>query len=1084
MSEAAAAASDAPMAAAAGGESVASSAAASTPTAIQNDASTEQDTNSTTAETPVDSADAPATPLEIDIDGIEADAVDDADVALENIIAVTVASESENIASDPVANGGSAESDVVIVEAATPSSVSFETLASPSSDPEQLLGAEAAGAQAEVAVAAGKAEENDAVAAGEVNSDDVLENAQEIAAAESKEDAKAEDETSKEEEGSKQTSETAAADGDAAPKKPKHTNVDEITARVLESVEYESALIRDNGEVLVLPKGWSTRESKTHGGKTYYVSPYGHTQWLRPPLRTGIIYSWIHEIEVSFDYGRLGLNLKQIAGEPGAEFSDLQVHIAEVYKLPNGEPSPAEIYNWGVKPEKRLVVGMRMTAMNGEALTGYTYNEVLEKLSRIPRPVRIKFADIAKGIVGRVKEEEPQEETEEEKEHRVARTVQSSLRLEYFQMLVAYELHQQVWKISRQRIERKGMELDKKYEIVSAQMEALNEYSAQLEKERESLIQETSTLEQTIEQLNLQLEGKTESPEVAKTAELSERNAVLDKEIAEIIAENEELRQARIVVEESLDAVQKELDQYVDVDYDEGVTEIDVFSSAFLGTFVQHGSIDKSADNARDLLLAKIKLKCDQLEGEIEKEEERSQSVESEIYQFHKQMELAAAASKREDDFISGEKPPQFIFLENRIVYLRKTLRETVAAIAKASNDGDHAVADTLSIRRAALKDDLKNALDEMQRWEKELGSQSEADRLSSLYRPSVVEPEEPVGLNIDQIMEERAAKSARLEKKLVKLRIELQETLAEITQASNENDGEKLNALSIRRAELKDEMGSVQDQIRELSKSPSIIAPPITTEKRSDSFSQRPSMSRASLTRPLVTRASLTGPQERRSSITRGELELAERRSSITRQQSELPARRASRSSSDASMASMTQSNDSNANYNPGSNGAMPALSGKLMKHPAHSNEKGMFGNMSIRGFRERWCVIDPEGYLRYYKRKGDKEPRGSIPLAVTGLEIVEGKTDGKPNEFMVCSPTHQTRFAAKNREEMLRWIKTLELAHKILIQNGVSNGVPKSATLRRQESTASNSNAAATAAPAPENEEQYRASRATLGF
>lgn len=98
-------------------------------------------------------------------------------------------------------------------------------------------------------------------------------------------------------------------------------------------LEYESATIRDDGEVLVLPKGWSTRASKTHGGKEYYVSPYGHTQWIRPPLRTGIMYKWVHEIEVAFDYGRLGLNLKQITAEPGVPFTDLQVHITEVYKV-------------------------------------------------------------------------------------------------------------------------------------------------------------------------------------------------------------------------------------------------------------------------------------------------------------------------------------------------------------------------------------------------------------------------------------------------------------------------------------------------------------------------------------------------------------------------------------------------------------------------------------------------------------------------------------------------------------------------------------------------------------------------------
>jgi hypothetical protein len=45
---------------------------------------------------------------------------------------------------------------------------------------------------------------------------------------------------------------------------------------------------------------------------------------------------------------------------------------------------------------------MRMTMMNGIPLTGYTYSEVLELLSRMARPVRIKFADVSKGIVVRI----------------------------------------------------------------------------------------------------------------------------------------------------------------------------------------------------------------------------------------------------------------------------------------------------------------------------------------------------------------------------------------------------------------------------------------------------------------------------------------------------------------------------------------------------------------------------------------------------------------------------------------------------------------------------------------------------------
>lgn len=327
-------------------------------------------------------------------------------------------------------------------------------------------------------------------------------------------------------------------------------------------------------------------------------------------------------------------------------------------------------------------------------------------------------------------------------------------------------------------------------------------------------------------------------------------------------------------------------------------------------------------------------------------------------------------------------------------------------------------------------------------------------------------------------------------------MRNQQQEVVAEITLASNANDGARLAELNARRTELKNEMSAVQDQIQG--------KPSASISSERTSMSMRPSLtggpvSRASLTGGATTRSSLNGGtasltgDTTRASLT-GASTQQDRLSSM-RRMSGVPERRMSRSSSDASMASMAPSTDSNANYVPGMDGSMPSLAGKLMKHPSHSNEKGVFGNMSLRGFRDRWCVIDPEGYLRYYKKKDDKEPRGSIPLAIAGLEIVEAKSDGKPNEFLVCSPTHQTRFLAKNRDEMLRWMKALELAHKILIQNGVSNGASSSSkppSLRRQESAASNNGGGvvnngggvAITSPTPANEESYRASRATLGF
>lgn len=149
-------------------------------------------------------------------------------------IAVTV-SETTPGASDD-------DADMVIAEAATPSFVSFETLESPSVAPEPLsVVAHAAGVLATVVEAAIE-KEPAAVTSKEPHSDDILEQANggnDLAAAE-KQEAKATDDKEVKEDGSEAKEKveqdakgTPAAD--ANEKKPKHTNVDEATAKVLES---------------------------------------------------------------------------------------------------------------------------------------------------------------------------------------------------------------------------------------------------------------------------------------------------------------------------------------------------------------------------------------------------------------------------------------------------------------------------------------------------------------------------------------------------------------------------------------------------------------------------------------------------------------------------------------------------------------------------------------------------------------------------------------------------------------------------------------------------------------------------------
>ncbi|CAI5744262.1 unnamed protein product [Peronospora destructor] len=347
---------------------------------------------------------------------------------------------------------------------------------------------------------------------------------------------------------------------------PVDANLEVVLEKIRTKLSCESVQVLESGEIEVLPKGWSIRQSKSNDGKRYYVSPYGHTQWLRPPMKTGVIYNWVHEIEVTFGPGRLGLNLKQIAGLPGTKFTDLQVHIVEIYKLPNGMASPAEIYNWSVKPEKRLAVNMRITMMNGIPMTGYTYSQVLELLARLVRPVRIKFADITKGIVGRADEELPHEDSEEVKEARAARVMQNLLRMEYFQIVVSSELHKQVWATMKQHIRLKCLEMRKKCEVMEMQVEREQRTEESLEKERENLIREEYSLKDMIEKLDMQMSGEIESPEVLRTAELVQRAVELDNDVTEIITENAELQAARVKTEETLDCLQKELDEYGDLD--------------------------------------------------------------------------------------------------------------------------------------------------------------------------------------------------------------------------------------------------------------------------------------------------------------------------------------------------------------------------------------------------------------------------------------------------------------------------------------------------------------------------------------
>lgn len=103
--------------------------------------------------------------------------------------------------------------------------------------------------------------------------------------------------------------------------------------------------------------------------------------------------------------------------------------------------------------------------------------------------------------------------------------------------------------------------------------------------------------------------------------------------------------------------------------------------------------------------------------------------------------------------------------------------------MARAGNDGDQATADMLSIKRAGLKDDLKNALDEMQQMEVDLNMVFDVDQrmqqaAQSTNRDSNRDSEtrgsSDVGVNVDLAPHQRASEVERLQARLAKLRSNL----------------------------------------------------------------------------------------------------------------------------------------------------------------------------------------------------------------------------------------------------------------------------------------------------------------------
>ncbi|ETV64581.1 hypothetical protein, variant 1 [Aphanomyces astaci] len=384
-----------------------------------------------------------------------------------------------------------------------------------------------------------------------------------------------------------------------------------------------------------LPPGWDKRESKSQPGRYYYVSPAGQTQWF-PPRRVTVMrsFNWRCEIEIEFGPGRLGVNLKEVPQTTNIPFAMFQAEVEELPKLPGGKPGPAEIYNWSVRPERRLYQNMRLTQVDGVALAGCKYTEVVEKLKRAARPVKLKFADVAQGLLGEGETSalDAAPTSSSSSAHPTASStaiapssaplsaysVQKQKKEEYMNLLVTTELSNEMWRLETQKVQWTYRQLRFKWNLLSASLSELLEAQVKAKKQIEAATADKAKYDEMLVHLHKQETGLIVSPEVQRTNDLGAKNAELTQDIGHMTAGNKKLRRER-------DANQRHLDE-LDAQLVHGLNH------AIPDSLV--GVVDDSMST--EVKLAVVRQRVAAIEMEMRKEEAKTRQADVELAQLSK----------------------------------------------------------------------------------------------------------------------------------------------------------------------------------------------------------------------------------------------------------------------------------------------------------------------------------------------------------------------------------------------------------------------------------------------------------------
>ncbi|OWZ11942.1 hypothetical protein PHMEG_00014964 [Phytophthora megakarya] len=454
-------------------------------------------------------------------------------------------------------------------------------------------------------------------------------------------------------------------------------------------------------------------------------------------------FNWMSEVEICFQEGRLGVSLREVHQMETILYPQFQAEVDDLPKI-NGKAGPAELHNWSVKPHKRLTIGMRVISIEDTSLAGLTYKEVVGKLKSASRPVRIKFADVHKGTV----EENGGRKSDPENANNGSgndlaasgyghSSAYMQQKQEYTRVLVTGELHTEMWTIENKKLVRSLTRMQHKWSTVSSEFDVLNAKRMELRRENENLKNDNEKYEVMMKNLKLQATYAMENPELVRANELAKRNSELNDDISKMSSGNKRLRKERDVLQAQLDELEKQLAKVEEKDKDEEedrVPEEDIFG------------IEPTAPPKEQL--SALKKKRRGLEDELNKEQRKANKVQKEMEQLtkhyaslgneeptlsssstssssshqsqsdEKDKNVLSASGVRDKTNSNGISKPksEYADLEAKILELRKKQRSVVDTLSKAAQSGDHKLAKECQRRRQKIKEELKNAQDELHR--------------------------------------------------------------------------------------------------------------------------------------------------------------------------------------------------------------------------------------------------------------------------------------------------------------------------------------------------------------------------------